>query len=70
MTKKFSLLTFLFFLSFNLIAQDNFTISGFIQESESGENLIGVSIYDKETFKGTVSNHGKASPLNQLKAKE
>ena len=38
------------------IAQEKYTISGFVQDESSGENLIGVSIYDKETYKGTASN--------------
>ena len=33
-----------------------YTISGYIQDNESGENLIGVSIYDQQTYKGTASN--------------
>ena len=49
----FLLLTLLCYYSYG---QKNYTISGYVQESESGENLIGVSIYDKETFKGTVTN--------------
>ena len=43
-------------VSISLLAQTNYTISGYVQENESGENLIGVSIYDKNTFKGTVTN--------------
>ena len=46
----------LFFTCVNSFAQIKHTISGYVQESESGENLIGVSIYDKNTFKGTVTN--------------
>ena len=48
----------IFFLLFTIIsvAQDKYTISGYVQDESSGENLIGVSIYDKETFKGTASN--------------
>ena len=46
----------LFFTCMNSFAQTKYTISGYVQESESGENLIGVSIYDKNTFKGTVTN--------------
>ena len=46
----------LFFTCLSSFAQTKYTISGYVQESESGENLIGVSIYDKNTFKGTVTN--------------
>ena len=44
------------FFSFGLYGQNNFTISGYVQDNASGENLIGVSIYEKESFKGTASN--------------
>lgn len=37
-------------------SQNSYTISGYVQDNESGENLIGVSIYDKATFKGTSTN--------------
>ncbi len=37
-------------------AQDNYTISGYVQDESSGESLIGVSIYDKNTYKGTTTN--------------
>ena len=43
-------------VNISLLAQSNYTISGYVQDNESGENLIGVSIYDKNTFKGTVTN--------------
>ena len=46
----------LFFTCLSSYAQTKYTISGYVQESETGENLIGVSIYDKNTFKGTVTN--------------
>ena len=42
--------------TFNAIAQKQYTISGYVQDNESGENLIGVSIYDQKTYKGTASN--------------
>ena len=42
--------------SFSTVAQKQYTISGYIQESASGENLIGVSIYNKDNYKGTSSN--------------
>jgi len=54
-TNIFTVFIFTFF-SINVLGQNNYTISGYIQEDESGENLIGVSIYDKETLKGTVTN--------------
>ena len=48
------LLLFLFTLT--CFSQNSYTISGYVQDNESGENLIGVSIYDKATFKGTSTN--------------
>ena len=48
--------TLFIFFSFGLYGQNNFTISGYVQDNASGENLIGVSIYEKESFKGTASN--------------
>ena len=44
------------FFSITAFAQENYTISGYVQDESSGENLIGVSIYDKENYKGTASN--------------
>ena len=42
--------------SLTCFSQNSYTISGYVQDNESGENLIGVSIYDKATFKGTSTN--------------
>ena len=53
---KFFLLFLANLLCFNVFTQNSFTISGYVQDDESGENLIGVSIYDKLSLKGTVSN--------------
>ena len=47
----------LFFTFLSLISfSQNYTISGYIQEASNGENLIGVSVYDKSTNQGTSSN--------------
>ena len=54
--KKRASIFFLTFLSIVICAQNNYTLSGYIQDESSGENLIGVSIYEKESFKGTASN--------------
>ena len=54
--KKITLLIFSIAFSIISIAQNQYTISGYIQDSASGENLIGVSIYDQNTYKGTASN--------------
>ncbi len=43
-----------------LLAQKNastrFTISGYVSDAESGERLIGASVYDRQTGQGTVTN--------------
>ena len=54
--KKRASIFFLTFFSIVICAQSNYTLSGYIQDESSGENLIGVSIYEKESFKGTASN--------------
>ena len=54
--KKYFLFLFLLLYSFSLFPQNKYTISGYVQEEKSGENLIGVSIYDKSSKKGTTSN--------------
>ena len=54
--KNITLLILCITLSHVSIAQNQYTISGYIQDNSSGENLIGVSIYDQKTYKGTASN--------------
>lgn len=34
-----------------------FTISGYVKDASSGENLIGIHIFDKHTLAGTSSNY-------------
>jgi len=45
-------------LSFHAISSDEtkYTLSGYIKDKESGEVLIGASVFIKEKAKGTVSN--------------
>ena len=38
------------------IAQSNYTLSGYITDAENGESLIGATILDARTGKGTISN--------------
>ena len=38
------------------LSQETYTISGYIQEASSGENLIGASIFEQNSRKGTTSN--------------
>ena len=51
---------FIFLLSLlactSLFSQNMYTISGYVQEEETGETLIGVNIFDEKTLKGTISN--------------
>ncbi len=54
-TLKKSIVIFLCFFSVAVSAQ-NYTISGFIKDAENGENLIGATILDKVSGKGTISN--------------
>lgn len=55
MRKLLSMLTF--FVSICLVsAQENFTISGYITDYESGETLIGATALVKELGNGAVSN--------------
>ena len=37
-------------------SQNNITISGYVDEAESGEKLIGATIYDLKSGKGTITN--------------
>ena len=54
---RFRLIVFTAFLSsFCLQAQNRFTVSGFVNDSASGEALIGASIYIPEIQKGVATN--------------
>ena len=46
-----SLLTY-----FTSFSQNSFTLSGYVTEEESGESLIGVSVFDEKSLKGTTTN--------------
>ena len=47
---------FVLVLNLNTLAQNSYTISGFVEEKKSGESLIGVSIYENKSQKGTITN--------------
>lgn len=49
---------FLLLLPFSFISAfpQNATLSGYIQDADTGEKLIGANIYNKATLKGTTSN--------------
>lgn len=54
------LLTLVLLLEGSLLAQQNkriYTISGYVTDARSQETLLGASIYDALTMKGTVSNN-------------
>ncbi len=46
----------LFFCSVQGMAQEKFTISGYIEDGATGEKLIGANIFDPKSTKGTASN--------------
>ena len=52
---RFSLL-FLLLLLFNEIQAQKITISGYVRDLESGENLIGAAVYVNKTSQGTTTN--------------
>ena len=55
MSKNIFLLSL--FLSYSFISfSQTYTISGYVQEESNGENLIGVSVFDKNTNKGSTTN--------------
>ncbi|MDA9663540.1 TonB-dependent receptor [bacterium] len=55
MNKNILLITTFLCLSLFSFSQ-NYTVSGYIQEESNGESLIGVSIFEKTTNKGTSTN--------------
>jgi len=52
---KYTLLIFLMAIGMTLNAQQ-FTISGYVEDSESGEKLISANVFDLASLSGTVSN--------------
>ena len=53
---------FLFFINFFVVfsqanqAPKDFTVSGFVEDSASGETLIGVNVYSSDFKFGTTTN--------------
>lgn len=43
-------------MAYEGIAQQNYTISGYIRSSDTGEALIGATVFEKELYKGTMTN--------------
>ena len=54
--KKKLLLLLLNCIAISLFAQVNYTISGYVKEAETGEYLIGATVYLQETMQGTSTN--------------
>jgi hypothetical protein len=54
--QKFYFLLITLFISFGAVAQKKVTISGYLKDAATGEDLIGASVYLKENMKGTVAN--------------
>ena len=50
------LFIFLLFISTYSAIGQKYTISGYVKDSESGESLIGASVFMKETLQGSTSN--------------
>ena len=56
---SYSLILFIItlcFVSSKLSAQQKFTISGYMSDSDTGEELIGANIFEKNALVGNVSN--------------
>lgn len=56
--KSFLIYSFILFINLNTFAQQKgkVVLSGYVRDSKSGEDLIGVSVIVKETGKGAVTN--------------
>ncbi len=56
MMKKYLILSILVVISIDSFSQQKYTISGFINDNENGESLIGVNVIVQEKLVGTTSN--------------
>ena len=54
--RQLLLLLTLLFITYKGLAQQNYTISGYIRSSETGEALIGATVQIKELYKGVMAN--------------
>ena len=54
--KKYLILSILIVISLYSFSQQKYTISGFVNDNENGESLIGVNVIVKEKLIGTNSN--------------
>ncbi len=55
-SKRCHVLLLIILLTSSTLQAQKFTISGYVSEKESGENLVGVNVYVKELQKGTSTN--------------
>jgi len=51
---KIPAILFGIFFGITLASAQNYTLSGYIQDAETGEKLIGANIYNKANLKGTT----------------
>lgn len=56
MMKKYLILSILIVISIDSFSQQKYTISGFVNDNENGESLIGVNVIIQEKLVGTTSN--------------
>ena len=56
MAKILRYLFFFFLVSTQLYAQEKFTLNGYVRDAESGESLIGATIYINQISAGTITN--------------
>ena len=54
--KKITLSLFFSIFFFSLFGQEKYTLSGYVKDNETGEFLIGATIYLKENLKGVSTN--------------
>ncbi len=54
--KQFFLITSLLFVIIFQAYSQNYTISGYVQDVETGEKLVGANIFDAVNLKGTTTN--------------
>ena len=54
--KIIQILTLIVLFSFKSLSQERFTLNGYITDSESGESLIGATVFINEINSGTVTN--------------
>ena len=53
---RFLFLLLFYFIIFSVFSQNNYTISGYVEDNENGENIFGVNIYSAEKNAGVISN--------------